>query len=334
MTTPRLAICIPTYNRANFIADTIASVLTQVNVRIDLCISDNASTDDTVMVARAATRDFPSTCISVSPTNLGADSNYLAAVGLAEADYCLILGSDDILVPGAIATLLYEIDRYNPDILLFDRRVCSIRMEPLRIEHALRPAMAAEFHMSTAGTLDDYMGQAESLCAAFSYISGVVFRKREWDLVSDHTDWVGSAYVHSYKLIERCCAGVNVRYVPVPLVDCRLGNDSFRENGLCRRVLIDLHGFSRLAHLLEARGHPLAAKRLRALIRKEYTFWRLVRYQSILAADPDWREVIDGLQEGFHVPPIWLAAATALGRIPGVGRASFILRDFYLRHLT
>jgi abequosyltransferase len=333
MTAPRLAICIPTYNRAGYIADTIVSVLAQADERIELCISDNASIDGTVAAARAATQGFPATHIAVAPINRGADANYLAAVALAEAEYCLILGSDDILAPGTIAILLDEIERSRPDILLFDRRTCTIAMEPLRVEHALNTPAATDFSMFGSG-LDNYMAHAESLCAAFSYISSVVFRKQEWDRADDHTEWIGSAYVHSYKLLSRCCAGARVRYLPEPLVDCRLGNDSFRDKGLCRRVLIDLHGFSRLAGVLADNGHPAAAAHMRALMRKEYTFWRLVRYQSILAADPAWREIIDRLRNDFYIPAGWLAAATGLGRIPGVGRASFILRDLYLKYTT
>lgn len=329
---PRLAICIPTFNRAAYIAATIASVLSQADARIELCIADNASTDDTVALARAATRGFAATRIAVSASNLGADANYLAAVALAKADYCLILGSDDILAPGAITAILDEIEQHDPDILLFDRRTCTVTMTPLRIEHALSPAVAACFQMGIAGTLDEYMNRAESLCAAFSYISSVVFRKREWDLATDHISWVGSAYVHSYKLLSRCCAGARVRYLPEPLVDCRLGNDSFRANGLCQRVLIDLHGFGRLAQTLDEREQPTAASRLRGLIRKEYTFWRLVRYQRILSTDPAWREVLEELEKAFHVPSLWLAAAVGLGRVPGVGRASFILRDLRIKY--
>jgi abequosyltransferase len=333
VTTPRLAICIPAYNREAYIADTIKSVLEQADERIELCISDNGSTDNTVAIALATIRNFSATRISIAPKNLGADTNYLAAVALATAEFCLLLGSDDILAPGAIASLLDEIERHDPDILLFDRLTCTSTMEPLRIEHALRPATAADFPMSTKGTLETYLAKAESLCAAFSYISSVVFRKKEWDLAYNHSDWVGSAYVHSYKLLIRCCSGAHLRYLPEPLVFCRLGNDSFRDNGLCHRILIDLHGFSRLANLLEGHGDSVSATRIRSLMRKEYSFWRIVRYQSLLAADPAWHKVTKSLLEDFTTPKLWLYLAIGLGCTPGVGRASFILRDFHLKYL-
>jgi glycosyltransferase involved in cell wall biosynthesis len=46
---PKLSICIPTYNRAQTLRETIDSILPQIlgNFNIEILISDNASTDDT-----------------------------------------------------------------------------------------------------------------------------------------------------------------------------------------------------------------------------------------------------------------------------------------------
>lgn len=331
---PLLAVCIPVFNREQYIGETLSSVLAEADDRVEICISDNASTDDTLAVARRALGDAHRARIAAQPENRGADANYLAAVALAEARHCLILGSDDTLAPGALGAILERLEHIDPDILLFDRRTCTRDMQPIRVEHSLREARERSFAMAAPDGLAAYLEQAVSLTAAFSYLSSVVFRKSEWDLASCHEVWVDSAYVHSYKLLNRCCAGARVHYLPSPLVNCRLGNDSFRNQGLARRVLIDLEGFGRLAGYLTSQGQEQAGALLRGLIRSEYPFWRIVRYQHLLAGDPAWPEILARLRQDFGVSVAWTATATLLGSVPGVARASFILRDLLLRHLN
>ncbi|MCA8973632.1 MAG: glycosyltransferase [Planctomycetes bacterium] len=323
----RLAVCIPSYNREAYIEATLASVLVGADERTQICLSDNASIDQTVARARSALAGRPHSPIHVAPRNLGADANYLSAVALADADHCMILGSDDLLAPQALARIHDVLAKEDPDILMFDRRTCTIDMRPVAVEHLLRVPAEAAFDFRTASELDRYLGRARSLCAAFSYISGIVFRKSLWDAATGHEAWLGSAYVHSYKLMSACIDGLRLHYLPEALVDCRLGNDSFRDQGLCHRVLIDLDGFARLAHLLDGAGRPGAATALRGLIRAEYPFWRLVRYQSILSRDPQWPGILARLGTDFAMPAARLGLARTLGTIPGVGRASFVLRD-------
>lgn len=324
----RLAVCIPTYNRAGFIEETLRSVLGQATGDIEICLSDNASTDNTVAVARRVLAGFPNVRIAVSAQNLGADTNYLSAVSLSTSPFCIILGSDDTLAPDALAAILRRIDETDPDIIVFDRQMCAIDMRPLRVEHMLRDVTERTFELGQVGAFDSYLGNARSLCAAFSYISGIVFRKSAWDAATDAAPWVGSAYVHSYKLFHACIRGARLHYLPLALVNCRLGNDSFRDRGLCRRVLIDLDGFARLANLLATNGQARAGSFVRALIREEYPFWRIVRYQRILGRDPLWPGLLTQLRTDYGFSALRLRGATTLGRIPGVARLSFILRDF------
>ena len=52
--TPRVTIAIPTYNGGRFLRQTIESLLAQTEREISIVCIDDASTDDTVAVARAA----------------------------------------------------------------------------------------------------------------------------------------------------------------------------------------------------------------------------------------------------------------------------------------
>lgn len=50
---PKISVIIPTYNRANILPQTIESVLNQTFENFELIIVDDASTDNTVKVAKS-----------------------------------------------------------------------------------------------------------------------------------------------------------------------------------------------------------------------------------------------------------------------------------------
>ena len=56
---PPVSVCIPAYNKGNFIAETIDSVLNQTYKNYEIVIVDNASTDDTLKVAGDASKECP-----------------------------------------------------------------------------------------------------------------------------------------------------------------------------------------------------------------------------------------------------------------------------------
>jgi glycosyltransferase involved in cell wall biosynthesis len=55
MTTPLLSICIATYNRADYIGETLDSIIPQLTDNVELLVVDGASTDNTEDVVRTYT---------------------------------------------------------------------------------------------------------------------------------------------------------------------------------------------------------------------------------------------------------------------------------------
>ena len=55
MANPTVSIVIPAYNHAAFVAETIRSVLDQSFADLEICITDDASTDETADVIRRFT---------------------------------------------------------------------------------------------------------------------------------------------------------------------------------------------------------------------------------------------------------------------------------------
>jgi glycosyltransferase involved in cell wall biosynthesis len=102
--TARVTVGIPTRNRSSWLRQAIASVLAQTHEEFVLVISDNASTDDTPLVAGSF--DDPRVSYHRSETDLGMFGNLNKVAELADTEYVVVLPDDDLLYPDYLASVL------------------------------------------------------------------------------------------------------------------------------------------------------------------------------------------------------------------------------------
>ena len=110
MTNPLLSICIPTFNRADFLRWTLNKT-TQDFPQAKVVVSDNGSTDATRTVVQEAGARY----IRQSK-NIGAFANMRAALLAGSTKYSVFLADDDYLVPeevqkGILASRWWEKER-------------------------------------------------------------------------------------------------------------------------------------------------------------------------------------------------------------------------------
>ena len=116
----KLSICIPTYNRCDFLLKNLVWIAGQIqkghHSDIEIVVADNASTDGTADRVRQfiqATPDLKIKFITHSK-NLGFDRNVLSAVAGAQGEYCWLMGDDDVLNEGALEKLI-QVFSDNPE---------------------------------------------------------------------------------------------------------------------------------------------------------------------------------------------------------------------------
>lgn len=110
---PDVTVTVMSYNNARFLRSTIDSVLAQAGVLLELIVHDDCSSDDSVAILKSYAGTDPRFSFSVNEHNLGAFRNYNRCLESGSGRYAVVLGSDDILYPGHLSTLVAAMDEHS-----------------------------------------------------------------------------------------------------------------------------------------------------------------------------------------------------------------------------
>lgn len=113
---PLLSICIPTYNRANLLDQSLARIIKEFNglenkADVEIFVSDNQSPDNTPeIVEKYISNGLPIQYIR-NTTNIGGDRNIIQCFRLAKGKYALVLGDDDFPIEGSLHKILNVLEQ-------------------------------------------------------------------------------------------------------------------------------------------------------------------------------------------------------------------------------
>ncbi|MBR0659891.1 glycosyltransferase [Neoroseomonas oryzicola] len=108
----RIDVAIPSFNYARYLPACIESVLSQDVDDIRVHVIDNASTDDSVEVARRIAARDSRVSVLARPANLGPHASFNTGVDWASGTYMMILCADDLLAPGSLRRAAEILDRH------------------------------------------------------------------------------------------------------------------------------------------------------------------------------------------------------------------------------
>jgi glycosyltransferase involved in cell wall biosynthesis len=114
---PRLSIGLPVYNGERFLRFTLDSILTQTYTDFELIISDNASTDGTMLICQdyAARDNRIRYCRNLE--NIGSAANFNRVFDLARGHYFKWSAADDIISPTFLEKCIDVLD-HDPSVVL------------------------------------------------------------------------------------------------------------------------------------------------------------------------------------------------------------------------
>ncbi|GIH62492.1 glycosyltransferase family 2 protein [Microbispora siamensis] len=101
-----VSIGIPVRNGADGLEKAVRSVLAQDHERLEVVISDNASTDGTEELCRRLAREDPRIVYHRQPRNLGILGNFVEVQRLARGEFFRWMGDDDHLEPHCVSRSL------------------------------------------------------------------------------------------------------------------------------------------------------------------------------------------------------------------------------------
>lgn len=121
-TAPLVSVVIPTYNRANLVADAINSVLAQTYPNVEVIVVDDGSSDGTLDLLRT----YGSRIRAISQSNAGPSAARNRGVMEARGELVAFLDSDDLWLPHKLAAQVNLLQQLGDE---FPCCLCNIKMQ-------------------------------------------------------------------------------------------------------------------------------------------------------------------------------------------------------------
>lgn len=160
---PLVSIVTPTYNQAEYLAETIESVLSQTYPNIEYIVLDDGSTDNTQEVLS----QFGGRIRHERHANIGQALTLNKGWSLCKGKYIGYLSSDDILYPSAVSELVVLLEKEQSIVCVFpDSNLID------KFSHVVKRNVCSPFYLSdTVVRQECYIGP------------GAIFRKTAFDLL-------------------------------------------------------------------------------------------------------------------------------------------------------
>ena len=219
---PRLSICIATFKRAAWIGETLRSVLMQAPADVEVVVVDGASPDATQEAMQAFQHDARVRYFREG-TNSGVDRDYDKAVEYARGGYCWLMTDDDVLLPGAIKSVLAACAGL-PALIVVNAAVRDLELRdtlnaallPVREDQRFEPGQSEALFRETAKFL--------------SFIGGLVVRRDLW-LARQRSCYWGSAFAH-VGVVFQAPLDAHAMVLAAPHVAIRYGNSMWSPRAL------------------------------------------------------------------------------------------------------
>ena len=282
----QLAFCIPTLNFGEFIGETLASIVAQADDRVQIVVVDGGSTDNTREIVTEWTQRFPHIAWHQRTQRMGIDRDILETVARADAEWCWLFSSDDVLAPGSIARVREEFST-GCNALLVNHALCNRTLQPVRLRDPLSLERPESFDFGDPVAFERYCGLARGDSTGFfSFISAMLVRRDDWLAAGPQEQFLGSCWIIAAQLWAMARHRLVLRYVPDPLLAVRLENDSFLSQGLVRRIGLSLEGFRQVAGQYLGAESP-AYRQVERVLHAEFPFWHLMRLRRGLSSAQD-----------------------------------------------
>lgn len=201
-----VSVIIPTFNRAAFVHEAVASVLVQRDARFELIVVDDGSCDDTAALLR---REFGDLVKITCTDNRGVSAARNLGVRRSRGELVAFLDSDDLWLPEKL-TVQVAFFREHPDA-----QICQT--EEVWIRHG-RPLVPRPYLRKLSGSIFE-----SSLRRCMVSPSAVMLRRELFDHRGGFDETLPAC--EDYDLWLRIAVDTQIPLIEAPLVIRRAGHD-------------------------------------------------------------------------------------------------------------
>jgi glycosyltransferase involved in cell wall biosynthesis len=119
--TPRVSVVVPSYNNADYLAETMDSILAQTYDDFEVVVADHSSTDGTMDIARRYEAD-PRVRLLTTEAGGGAKRNWDRVSQEARGELIKLVCGDDLIAPTALARQVSAFDEHPSAVLVASQR--------------------------------------------------------------------------------------------------------------------------------------------------------------------------------------------------------------------
>lgn len=120
---PRVSVGMPVYNASRTVLAAARHILDQTFRDLELVISDNASTDDTLAICRRLAEQDSRVRVLRSDFNAGINRNYQRVADAARGEFFKWASSNDAIDPNFIAECVQALDSHPESVLAYGQTV-------------------------------------------------------------------------------------------------------------------------------------------------------------------------------------------------------------------
>lgn len=196
---PLVSICVISYNSFEFVLETLESAKTQTYQNIELIVSDDGSTDNTIELCKnwlAQNKErFVRTELITVEKNTGIPANCNRAVKAAEGEWIKLIAADDILLPDCISDNVSQVN-INADIKIQFSKIHLFEFEENEMKMMEIWSGSERFFKSSADQQFKILltgNDITTTCSSFilkELILELGFFDEEFKLIEDYPFWL------------------------------------------------------------------------------------------------------------------------------------------------
>lgn len=230
MKSPTLSVCIPNYNHAHYLSETLESILAQSYSPMEIIVVDDASTDNSIEVIQGFADEHSNIRVLKNDSNQGGILSTKRGMDEAKGDYVFAIAADDKILPRFFEKSIAFMEEHKRAGLcavalsFIDSQSKFITRDKLKTFYAHTHQSDVEIRSPTFLSPDQLRARLRRQPWFIGGASHVLFRRSALAEIGGYVPELGALAdwftVHTIALKHGIC------YIPEPLVAFRIMPDS------------------------------------------------------------------------------------------------------------